>query len=400
MSTAQAPREVHLVGFLKPAGEYPSGWRHPDAPRAAGTDFAFVAAQAQRLEAALFDAVFVPDLVGLPDVRDDVLERVAVVNDTFEPTTLLAALAAVTEKIGLVGTASTTYASIEAIAADFGSLQHVSDGRAGWNIVTSLNDNEARNFGYDIHAGHGDRYAHAGTVVDEVVRRWRAGEGPRPVLAQAGSSDAGRALASRVADLVFVRALPIDQTRAFADDIRDRAVASGRDEGDVLVLPELSAVVAGTRGEAEDAFAVVRELLDPRIALADLEYWTGTDLGGLPWDGPLPEPPLSGASRGAQREIYDQARRDGLSIGDLARLIADGDGAVVGTAIDVADHIEKYVVEAGVDGFTVSFPWLPGTLTAFTEGVVPELQRRGLFRTRYEGSTLRDHLGLAQHQRT
>lgn len=398
MSTTQATRQIHLVGFLKPAGEYPSGWRHPEAPRAAGVDFAFAAQQVQRLEAALFDAVFVPDLVGLPDVRDDVLERVAVVNDTFEPLTLLAALAAVTDRIGLVGTASTSYSSVASLAADFASLQQLSRGRAGWNIVTSLNDTEARNFGRDHHLDHGDRYAHAAAVVEEVTARW-AEQSSRPVLAQAGSSDAGRALAARVADLVFVRALPIAETREFVRDIRERAVASGRDGRDVIVLPELSAVIGRTRAEAEDAFAAVRDLLDARIALADLEYWTGTDLGGLPLDGPLPEPPLSGASRGAQREIYDQARRDGLSIGDLARLIAEGDGAVVGTAVDVADHIEKYVTEADVDGFTVSFPWLPATVTGFTEGVVPELQRRGLFRTHYEGSTIRDHLGLAQHQR-
>lgn len=391
-------REIHLVGFLKPAGEYPAGWRHPQSPGAAGTDFAFVARQVQRLESALFDAVFVPDLVGLPGVPDDALERVAVVNDTFEPVTLLAALAAVTERIGLVGTASTSYSSRHALATEFASLHALSGGRAGWNVVTSLNESEARNFGRSAPA-HSERYAQAGAVVDDVRACWGVAGGGHPVLAQAGSSEAGRDLAARIADLVFVRTLPIEQTAAFVTDIRSRAAGHGRAAEEVLVLPELATVVARTRAEAEDEFAAVRDLLDARVALADLEYWTGTPLSHLPLDGPLPPLSESAGSRGAQREIYAHAWREGLTIADLARFVSDGDGAVVGTASDVADHVERYVTEAGVDGFTVSFPWLPGTLQAFTELVVPELQRRGLFRARYEGTTIRDHLRTPQHQR-
>ncbi|MFT4281166.1 LLM class flavin-dependent oxidoreductase [Microbacterium sp.] len=398
-------RPLHFVGFLKPAGEYPSGWRHPSSADRAGVDFAFVSEQVRRLEAAGLDAVFIPDLVGLPDVSPDVLDRVAVVNDTFEPTTLLAALSAVTERIGLIGTASTSFASAAAIADDFGSLHALSEGRAGWNVVTSLNDAEARNFGHAGHLAHADRYAHAGSVADRVRDAW--GEGG-PVIAQAGSSPAGRDLAARIADVVFVRALPVEETRDFVDDIRSRATGHGRDPAAVKILPELSAVVARSRSEAREAFAKVRDLLDPRIALADLEYWTRTDLAGLPLDGPLPPLPASashggshGGSRGAQEEIYRQAAREGLTIRDLARQIADGDGAVVGTAGDVADHIERYADVAGVDGFTVSFPWVPDTLNAFTDLVVPELRRRGLFRTHYEGTTIREHLHLdiAQRQR-
>lgn len=387
---------IHLVGFLKPAGEYPAGWRHPRSPAAAGTDFRFVVEQVRTLERARFDAVFVPDLTGLPDVRDEVLERVAVVNDTFEPVTLLAALAAVTERIGLVGTASTSYSSPDAVARDFVSIHRLSEGRAGWNAVTSLNDAEARNFGLDAHLAHADRYRRAEGFVDAVRSAWAdavPGAGD-PVIAQAGSSEAGRALAARVADLVFLRALPLEETRTFTRDIRVRAAREGRDPASVLVLPELPVVAGRTRAEAEDAFDEVRELLDPAVALADLEYWTGADLARLPADAPLPPPAADNASRGAQAEIYRQAQRDGLTIGDLVRLISTGDGAVIGSAADVADHVEEYVDAGAADGFAVSFPWLPGTLQAFTDLVVPELRRRGRFRTEYEGAAIRDHLGI------
>lgn len=430
-------RSIHLTGFLKPAGEYFAGWRHPDAPAAAGVDFATVSDLVQRLEAAAFDAVFIPDLVGVPDARPEVLERVAVVNEGFEPITLLGALSAVTERIGLLATASTSYSEPYTVARQFASLDHLSHGRAGWNVVTSLNDSEGRNFGHAAHLAHADRYRRAEEFVDTVFGLWDSfdddaftwdvaegrafredalhaldhrGEsfsvaGPlniarpvqgHPVIAQAGSSGPGRALAARVADLVFTRALPLDETLAFTTAIKAQAEGFGRAPGDVLVLPELAAIVAPTRAEAEDRFARVRDLLHPTVALADVEYWTGTRLAHLPLDAPLPPLADTNASAGAQAEIYRQAQRDGLTIGDLARIVAHGDGAVVGSPTDIADYIEEYVTAGAADGFTVSFPWLPETLVGFTDLVIPELRRRGLFRTGYEGTTLRDHLGLAR----
>lgn len=430
-------RTLHLTGFLKPAGEYPAGWRHPDSPPAAGTDFRFLADQVRKLEAATFDAVFLPDLVGVPDVRPEVLERLAVVNDALEPLTTLSALAPLTSRIGLLATASTSYSQPYTTARAFASLDHLSGGRAGWNVVTSLNDAEARNFGADVHLAHADRYRRAEEFFDVVAGLWDSfdddavlldaatgryfdpdrlhrldhdGEffrvaGPlnirrpvqgRPVIAQAGSSGAGQALAARIADLVFTRALPLEDAVPYAAAIRARAEGFGRDPAEVLVLPELATVVAPTRAEAEDRFAEVRDLLHPSVALADVEYWTGTDLSHLPPDSPLPPPPETNASRGAQQEIYRQAVRDGLTVGDLARQVAEGDGAVIGSPADVADHIEELFAAGAADGFTVSFPWLPTTLTAFTDLVVPELRRRGLFRTEYEGTTLHEHLGLAR----
>jgi alkanesulfonate monooxygenase SsuD/methylene tetrahydromethanopterin reductase-like flavin-dependent oxidoreductase (luciferase family) len=408
-------RPIHLVGFLKPAGEYHAGWRHPATPRRAGVDAGFITGLVRRLEAATFDAVFLPDLTGVPDATSDVLERVSVVNDGLEPTTLLGALAAVTRRIGLLATVSTSYSQPYTVARTLASLDHLSGGRVGWNVVTSLNDAEARNFGLDAHLPHADRYRRAEEFVDVTTGLWdgdrldHRGEffdvaGPldlarppqgRPVIAQAGSSGPGRALAARVADLVFVRALPLAQAQAYYADVKQAAADFGRPPGSPLVLPELATVVAPTRAEAQDRFAAVRELLHPRVALADVEYWLGVDLSGLPGDSPLPPLPVTNASAGAQREIYEQASRDGLSISDLVRLVAEGDGAVVGSPADIADHIEEYVMQDAADGFTVSFPWQPQTLIDFTELVVPELRRRGLFRTEYTGSTLREHLGLA-----
>ncbi|MDM4761605.1 LLM class flavin-dependent oxidoreductase [Galbitalea sp. SE-J8] len=434
-------RELHLTGFLKPAGEYLAGWRHPDAPRAAGVDFPFIADLVRRLEAARFDAVFLPDLVGVPDTTDAALARVAVVNDALEPTTVLGALSAVTSRIGLLATASTSFTQPYTLARILASIDHLSHGRAAWNVVTSLNDSEARNFGLDAHLDHGDRYRRAGEFLDVVRGLWdsfdddafafdveaglyfdparlhaldHAGDsysvaGPLniarppqgyPVIAQAGSSDAGRDFAAREADLVFSAQVPADAARAYYADIKRRAVAHGRDPEHVLVLPELATVVAPTRAEAEDRFAAIRELLDPRVALADVEYWLGVDLGGLPLDAPLPllaESPTDGAtnrSRGRSRELYAQAAASGSTIRGLVELVTGGDGAIIGTPTDVADHIEELFTTDAADGFTVSFPWQPGTLVDFTELVVPELQRRGLLRTEYAGATLRDHLGL------
>jgi FMN-dependent oxidoreductase (nitrilotriacetate monooxygenase family) len=428
-------RQLHLNGFLKGAGEYHAGWRVPGNPPDAGVNFPFLAGLVRRLEAARFDAVFLPDLLGVPDDPPEVNERVAWVNDILEPTTVLAALTGLTSHIGLVATASTSYHQPYTVARVFASLDHLSRGRAGWNVVTSLNDAEGRNFGLATHLPHALRYRRAEEFFDVVAGLWDSSDdavradrgtgqfadpatphrphhhgeffdvaGPlnlrrppqgRPVIAQAGSSAAGRALAARIADVVFTRAVPLPDAQAHYASIKQQAAGFGRDPGQVLVLPELATVVAPTKAQAEDRFAAVRDLLDPSVALADVQYWAGVDLGGLPLDSPLPPlPPDSNRSAGAQAEIYAQAERDGLTIGDLARAVAGGDGAIIGTPADVADHIEEHFREGAADGFNVSFPWQPETLIDFTELVVPELRRRGLFRTAYTGTTLREHLGL------
>jgi N-acetyl-S-(2-succino)cysteine monooxygenase len=429
-------RQLHLFAFLKPPGEYLAAWRHPDANPGAGTDLRHVASLVRTAEAALFDAVFFADLVGVPLVGEEVLSRVSVVNDSFEPTTLLAALSTVTTHIGLVATASTTYNEPYHLARTFASLDHLSGGRAGWNLVTSLNDGEARNFGLAEHVGHGERYARAGEFFDVVAGLWDSFDddafardqvsgvyfdpaaihrldhsgphlrvaGPlniarppqgRPVIVQAGASDEGRDLAARVAEVIFTHQPSLAAAQDFYREMKQRAAAHGRDPDHLKILPGLSAIVAASRAEAQDKADRLRALLHPAVALSHLQYWLGGfDLSGYPFDGPLPELPPSNQSRSAQRNVYEVARAGNLTIRQLAQRVTDDAGTLVGTAGDIADHIEEWFNGRGADGFNVVFPYLPGTLDDFAALVIPELRRRGLFRTSYAGRTLRSHLGL------
>ncbi|MGG7510211.1 LLM class flavin-dependent oxidoreductase [Plantibacter sp. YIM 135249] len=430
-------RELHLNGFLKPGGTHLAGWRHPDAVPDAGVNLRYVTELVRTLEEAKFDAIFIADLIAVPDSGDDVLSRVSVVNDGFEPITLLAALAASTERIGLIATASTSYNEPYTLARAFASLDHLSGGRAGWNVVTSLVDAEARNFGLTEHLAHGDRYARAREFFDVVTGLWDSfdddafpvdvasgtyfepdrlhwldhrGErfrvaGPlniarppqgRPVIAQAGSSEAGRDLAAEIGEVIFSAARDFDTSLAFTRDIKRRAVLAGRDPDQVLVLPALTAFIAPTRAQAEDERDEIQALLHPRVLLADLEYFLGgVDLSSHDLDGPLPDiPDTNQASRSGRATLVALARDERLSIRQLADRVGRSEQAVAGTAEDVADHIEEWFTAGAADGFNVAFPYLPTSLTRFTSLVVPELQRRGLFRTDYRGRTLRDHLGL------
>jgi len=440
MSTRARAGQVHLNAFLKPPGEYLAAWRHPEAVAGAGVDVRHIASMVQRAEAALFDAIFLADLVGVPLVSQDVLSRVSVVNDSFEPTTLLAALSTLTTHIGLIATASTTYNEPYHLAGAFASLDHLSHGRAGWNLVTSLNDGEAQNFGLDAHVEHSARYERAEEFFDVVCGLWDSFDddaflrdqasgayfdpdrvhrldhvgrhlrvaGPlnaarppqgRPVIVQAGSSEAGRQLASRAADVIFTHHPDLGSAQEFYRDMKDRAERFGRDPGHLKILPALSTIVGATRYEAEDKADRLRGLLHPAVALSHLSYWLGGyDLSGHPLDGPLPELPLTNQSQSAQRRIYDMARREELTIRQLAQRITDDAGTIVGTPVDIADHIEAWFTGYAADGFNVIFPYLPGTLDDFATGVVPELQRRGLFRTAYESRTLRGNLGLPRPQ--
>ncbi|WP_375387152.1 LLM class flavin-dependent oxidoreductase [uncultured Amnibacterium sp.] len=432
-------RQVHLNAMFHTAGEHLVGWRHPSSPADPSLDLAYATRLVQRAEAARFDALFLADLTGIPDSKPSVLERVAVTNDSFEPITLLAALAAVTSRIGLVATASSSYNEPYTVARAFASLDHISGGRAGWNLVTSLNDSEARNFGYDTHLLHADRYRRAEEFYDVVEGLWDSfdddafvhdaasgryfdperihrldhrGErfrvaGPlnvprppqgRPVIAQAGASEPGRALAARIGEIVFIAGGGLEGSREQYADLKARAAALGRDPDGLLVLPALSPIVAPTRAEAEDRFAELEALLDPVVALGDLEYWLGgVDLTRYDLDGPLPELPPSNKSVSTAERIYTEARASGLSIRQFAKASsATNDRYTIGTPTDIADHIEEWSTTGAADGFNVVFAQLPDTLDAFADLVIPELQRRGLFRTEYEGTTLREHLGLAR----
>jgi FMN-dependent oxidoreductase (nitrilotriacetate monooxygenase family) len=436
VTTARREGQVHLNAFLKPPGEYLAAWRHPEATPNAGVNLAHVVSLVHTAEAACFDAVFLADLVGIPLVDQEVLSRVSVVNDSFEPTTLLAALSTVTTRIGLIATASTTYNEPYHLARTFASLDHLSHGRAGWNLVTSLNDGEAQNFGLEAHLDHATRYERAAEFFDVVSGLWDSFEddavprhqtsgiyfhpeklhrldhrgrylkvaGPlniarppqgRPVVVQAGSSEAGKDLASRVADVIFTHHPYLEAGRAFYKELKDRARDHGRDPDSLKILPGLSTIVGQTDAEAKEKLDRLRGLLHPAVALSHLAYWLGGfDLSGYPLDGPLPELPLSNQSESAQHRIYELARRDNLTIRQLAQQITDEAGSIVGTPDRVADHVQTWFQEEAADGFNVIFSYLPGALEDFANGVIPELRRRGLFRTAYEHRTLRGHLEL------
>jgi len=435
----EAQRQMRLAAFLYPTGYHVGAWRHPDVPAGAGVDIRHFIKLATLAEQACFDFLFLADSSA---VRGDdlyALERTAIrYIAQFEPLTLLSALAVSTQRIGLVASVSTTYNEPYHVARSFASLDHISGGRTGWNLVTSQNPYEAYNFGYDAHPPHPARYDRAREFADVVVGLWdswdddafirdkaaglffrregmhvldHAGEhfrvrGPlnvprspqgRPVMVQAGSSDAGRQLAAETAELVFTAQDDRGAARAFADDVRSGAAACGR--AAPLVMAGLFPFVGRTRAEAEDKAAALQDLVDPIVGLSLLAgQLGGVDLNGYALDGPVPELPLTEGGRSRQHLLVEAARRDGLSLGELCRRVAGGRGhwTVVGTAEDVADRMEEWFLDGAADGFNVMGPTLPGGLEDFVARVLPELRRRGLVRTGYEGRTLRDHLGLAR----
>ncbi|WP_429941681.1 LLM class flavin-dependent oxidoreductase [Achromobacter xylosoxidans] len=434
-----SPRQIKLGAFLMQTGHHIAAWRHPDAQADAPVNFRHYAELARRAEAAKFDAIFLADSVGVRNTDLASLSRTAR-SDHFEPLTLLSALAAVTEKIGLIATVSTTYNEPYHVARKFASLDHISGGRSGWNLVTSSGQGEAQNFNLDEHVEHARRYARAAEFHDVVLGLWDSWEddaflrdkhsgqyfdpaklhplrhrgehfsvrGPlnvsrspqgRPVVVQAGASPAGRDLAARTAEVIFVAHQTFDEARAFYRDIKGRAVEYGRDPDDIKIMPGIFPVIGRSQAEAEDKFARLQDLIHPVVGVQLLSNMIGGfDLSGYPVDGPLPDIPETNGGKSRQQLLIDLARRDNLTIRQLYLRIAGARGhqQVVGTPQSVADQLQQWFEEDGADGFNIMSPWLPGGLDDFIELALPELRRRGLFRTEYNGATLRQHLGLAR----
>lgn len=435
----RSPRQIKLGAFLMQTGHHIAAWRHPDAQADAPVNFRHYAELARRAEAAKFDAIFLADSVGVRNTDLASLSRTAR-SDHFEPLTLLSALAAVTEKIGLIATVSTTYNEPYHVARKFASLDHISGGRSGWNLVTSSGQGEAQNFNLDEHVEHARRYARAAEFHDVVLGLWDSWEddaflrdkpsgqyfdpaklhplrhrgehfsvrGPlnvsrspqgRPVVVQAGASPAGRDLAARTAEVIFVAHQTFDEAQAFYRDIKGRAVEYGRDPDDIKIMPGIFPVIGRSQAEAEDKFARLQDLIHPVVGVQLLSNMIGGfDLSGYPVDGPLPDIPETNGGKSRQQLLIDLARRDNLTIRQLYLRIAGARGhqQVVGTPQSVADQLQQWFEEDGADGFNIMSPWLPGGLDDFIELALPELRRRGLFRSEYEGVTLRQHLGLAR----
>lgn len=435
----RSPRQIKLGAFLMQTGHHIAAWRHPEAQADAPVNFRHYAELARRAEAAKFDAIFLADSVGVRNTDLASLSRTAR-SDHFEPLTLLSALAAVTEKIGLIATVSTTYNEPYHVARKFASLDHISGGRSGWNLVTSSGQGEAQNFNLDEHVEHARRYARAAEFHDVVLGLWDSWEddaflrdkhsgqyfdpaklhplrhrgehfsvrGPlnvsrspqgRPVVVQAGASPAGRDLAARTAEVIFVAHQTFDEARAFYRDIKGRAVEYGRDPDDIKIMPGIFPVIGRSQAEAEDKFARLQDLIHPVVGVQLLSNMIGGfDLSGYPVDGPLPDIPETNGGKSRQQLLIDLARRDNLTIRQLYLRIAGARGhqQVVGTPQSVADQLQQWFEEDGADGFNIMSPWLPGGLDDFIELALPELRRRGLFRPEYSGATLRQHLGLAR----
>ena len=429
------PRQLHLGAFMRPISIHTGAWRFPGAWPDANINLAHIKRLAQTLEAAKFDAFFMADHLAVLNMPMDALKRSHTVS-SFEPFTLLSALAMVTERIGLIATASTTYDAPYHIARRFASLDHLSEGRAGWNIVTTSNPETSYNFGSEQHLEHATRYARAREFYDVVTGLWDSWaddafirdvdqgiyfdpakmhvldhkgtflsvRGPLniarpkqgwPVIVQAGASEPGRQLAAETAEVIFGSESTLESGKRFYADVKGRMQAIGRDPDHLKILPAAFVVVGDTVEEAQARRAHLDSLVHYDSGIRSLSIMLGHDVAGFDPDGPLPEIPESNASKSSRDRIVETAREQGLTIRQLAAKAGSYAGlAFVGTANSIADEMEAWLEERGSDGFNMMFPWLPGGLDDFTGRVVPELQRRGIFRKEYDGTTLRDHLGL------
>jgi len=430
-----ARKQLRLGAFMRPVSIHTGAWRYPGAWPDANFNFERLKQLAQTLERGRFDAFFMADHLALLNMPIEALQRSHTAT-SFEPFTLLSALAQHTQYLGLIATASTTFDEPFHIARRFASLDHLSGGRAGWNIVTTSNPDAALNFGREDHMEHDARYDRAREFYDVVTGLWDSwaddafvrdvdsgrffdpaklhvlahkGEhlsvrGPLhiarpvqgwPVIVQAGASEAGRQLAAETAELIFAAPGTLANARAFYADVKSRMRKLGRDPEHLKILPGAFTIVADTVDEAKAIRAKLDSLVHYDSAIASLSIALGHDASSFDPDGPLPEVPPTNASQSGRERVIELARRENLTVRQLAqRLGGYGGLAFVGTAQTIADEMQEWLESEGSDGFNVMFPWLPGGLDAFVDRVVPELQRRGIFRQEYEGRTLRENLGL------
>ncbi|HKT54801.1 MAG TPA: LLM class flavin-dependent oxidoreductase [Caulobacteraceae bacterium] len=422
---------------MRPVSIHTGAWRYPGAFADANFNFAHMKRFIQKLEAARFDAFFMADHLAVLNMPIEPLKRSHTVT-SFEPFTLLSALAAVTEHIGLMATASTTYDEPYHIARRFASLDHISGGRAGWNIITTANPDAALNFGLDEDIDHDERYARAREFYDVVTGLWDSFaddafvrdvengiyfdperlhvlghkgkylsvRGPLniarpvqgwPVIVQAGASEAGRRLAAETAEVVFAAGGGLEASRAFYADLKGRTAKLGREPDSMKILPAALVIVGDSIEEAKAKRALLDSLVHYDSGIASLNGMLGYDVSGFDPDGPLPEIPPTNASQTSRDRIVATAKRENLTIRRLAARAGSYAGtAFVGTAQTIADEMEAWIDTDACDGFNIMFPYLPEGLDDFVDQVIPELQRRGRFRREYEGATLRENLGLAR----
>jgi alkanesulfonate monooxygenase len=431
--------QLRLGAFFNPTGHHVASWRHPKAQADAGINFKHYVEVAQTAERGKFDMVFLADNVCVREAKMEALSRSAQYIANFEPITLISALAGVTSHIGLTCTASTSYNEPFHVARKFASLDHISGGRAGWNLVTSGMAAEALNFNRDAHYGHAERYERANEFAEIVTALWDSWDddafprdkesglffepsklhalnhkgkhfsvrGPlniprppqgHPVIVQAGASEEGKETAAMFAEAIFSPHLNVEAAKAYYDDVKGRMKKYGRDPDHLKILPGLSVIVAETDAKAEEDFNYIQSLIHPMVGREILSTMMGgMDLSHYDMDKELPDPlPENKGSKGHYDSILAMARREKLTIRQLGQRVAGarGKNTFHGSPKKVADYMQSWFDAGACDGFCIMPPYIPGQHDDFVNMVIPELQKRGLFRKEYEGTMLRDHLGL------
>ena len=423
--------------FIQGGGHHVAAWRHPSTPYGATQSFAHHAEIAGLAERGRFDMMFFADsLVSFGPDDLEVWKRGAAVS-RLEPVTMLSALSVLTQHIGLVATFSTSFIEPYYVARLFASLDKISGGRAGWNLVTSAAPSEPSSFSRTGHAPAAERYARAGEFADVVLGLWNTWEddafiedrekglyfdpakmhylnhkghhfqvrGPlnirrspqgHPVIVQAGQSEAGRELAARTTEVIFSVQQQIEPARQFRDDIHARAGRFGRDPSSIKIMPGVMPFVAPTRAQAREKFEEMQSLIHPELGIRVISEMIGVDLRGYDLDGPLPEVQVIVGQSGRQQVVMDMARQENLSIRQVYQRVAGARAhrIIHGSPADIADDLEAWFTRGAADGFNIMPPLFPEGLKDFVDLVVPELQRRGLFRREYQGKTLRENLGL------
>jgi FMN-dependent oxidoreductase (nitrilotriacetate monooxygenase family) len=434
---------LRLALFLFP-GYHFGAWRLPDAIPEMDLGIEHYIRAARLAEEGRMDAIFFEDQAAVPRsndiLRGDTYGAASPRGIHLDPSMLLPALAMVTKHLGLAATSTTTYNDPYSLARKFSSIDFISNGRAGWNLVTSFNESEAQNFGLDAHVDHSMRYERAGEFIDVVNGLWESWEqgavvrdkksgtyydvakmhflqhhgkffkvrGPltmdrspqvRPVIFQAGASEPGRELAARTADVVFTLQTEISASRAFREDIRRRAVRFGRDPEKIKILPGITPIVGKTDHEARGFREQMRDLIPEDLAVSLLMHHTGgLDLRNFDLNGPMPDLPETNAGKSHQQAVTAVARRGNLTILQTARYFAEGTYLkMVGAPATIADTMEDWMKAEACDGFLVVPPYFPKGVEDFVHLVIPELQRRGIFRKEYSGLHLRDHLGVTNY---
>lgn len=436
-----ADRKIALALLVNPTGYHPASWLHPSTDTKAATSIEWYRDTALLAEKGLFDLFFIADTPAARTSQLEAYSRFPMFMNVFEPITLLSTLAGLTTHIGLGGTASTSFSEPYNIARQFASLDHLSHGRAAWNVVTSANDFAARNFGHEKLPPHGLRYERASEFVDVVQKLWDSWEDdawirdrergqifepPRqhavdhegkffkvhgalniertpqgqPVIIQAGASDTGRDFAARVAEVVFASDSTIEKAKASYDDLKGRMAKFGREPDQLKVLSGNPSLLALSEQEAEDMYQTLQGMIHPIVGKMRLGMDLEADLSDLDPDAPIPEDriPKSANFHQAYFDHIIGLIRQGLTLRQLWLRYERGHQTFRGTPVQMADHMEEWFTADACDGFMMTFSLMPGGLAFFIEHVVPLLQKRGLYRTAYEGRTLREHLGLKRPQ--